>query len=140
MKNVWTSILIIPFFIAVTIFSRFLTFLAEILASRWTRKNHDPNALCLSRSPGTKEDFFSCTSLEDIQLPESLVRIENSAFGYCSQLADVTIPAGVHEFGDWKLFEENTIWIVYPGSDAEAYCKMKDLEFRNPGDPGSDRG
>ena len=39
--------------------------------------------------------FYGCSSLQSIQLPESLTAIGGSAFNGCSSLTEITIPAGV---------------------------------------------
>ena len=39
--------------------------------------------------------FYGCSSLQSIQLPESLTTIDGSAFNGCSSLKEITIPAGV---------------------------------------------
>lgn len=39
--------------------------------------------------------FYGCSSLQSIQLPESLTTINGSAFNGCSSLTEITIPAGV---------------------------------------------
>ena len=44
--------------------------------------------------------FYGCTSLQSIQLPESLTTIDDSAFNGCSSLTEITLPAGVTSIGD----------------------------------------
>ncbi len=74
--------------------------------------------------------FQGCASLSDVTIPEGVTAIEEYAFANCQQLDSVKIPDSVHEFGKWKLFPQDTVWIVYPGSDAEAYCRSNHLEYR----------
>ena len=49
--------------------------------------------------------FRGCTSLKSIEFPEKLEEIGNSAFSKCSALERISIPAGVTEIGD-DAFEE----------------------------------
>ena len=53
--------------------------------------------------PGSKviitEDMFSESSIETIELPNSVIRIGNKAFFMCKSLKSITIPASVKEIG-----------------------------------------
>jgi hypothetical protein len=43
--------------------------------------------------------FQNCTGLEEINLPSSLVSVNNAAFAQCTNLARVTLPEGLRTIG-----------------------------------------
>ena len=43
--------------------------------------------------------FYNCSSLQSIQLPESLTTIADSVFYGCSSLAEITLPASLNRIG-----------------------------------------
>ncbi len=44
--------------------------------------------------------FEGCKGITKLNLPDSIIEIDNSAFKGCSKLAEINIPAGVTEIGD----------------------------------------
>ena len=49
------------------------------------------------------ECFYSCTSLQEINLPESLISINARAFCYCTHLSKITIPDMVGAIGPFAF-------------------------------------
>ena len=49
---------------------------------------------------------WNSASLEKVVLPDTVIRIEDQAFGYCHNLQEMVVPAGVAEVGD-SAFETN---------------------------------
>lgn len=43
--------------------------------------------------------FYQCSSLEDIEIPETIFKIGGSAFMSCTSLNSIKIPDNVTEFG-----------------------------------------
>ena len=44
--------------------------------------------------------FSDSSNLTNVTMPDSLTKIEKSAFAYCEKLRDITIPANVTEIGE----------------------------------------
>ena len=44
-----------------------------------------------------------CIVLEDIHLPETLTKIEDSTFALCRNLSAITIPQNVTHIGRWAF-------------------------------------
>lgn len=47
--------------------------------------------------------FPECIVLEDIHLPETLTKIEDSTFALCRNLSAITIPQNVTHIGRWAF-------------------------------------
>ena len=47
--------------------------------------------------------FNNCTSLSEINIPESITEIEWGIFNGCTKLTNVIIPESVKSFGDWAF-------------------------------------
>ena len=45
-------------------------------------------------------EFFYCSSLTSIEIPESVISIGNNTFEHCSSLTNITIPGSVTSIGD----------------------------------------
>lgn len=48
-------------------------------------------------------NFQDCIVLEDIHLPETLTKIEDSTFALCRNLSAITIPQNVTHIGRWAF-------------------------------------
>ncbi|MBQ5909201.1 MAG: leucine-rich repeat protein [Bacteroidaceae bacterium] len=57
--------------------------------------------------------FVSCTSLKRVRLPQSLRVIERGVFYNCKSLEEITIPAGVTEIGDYAFYKCNKLRNIY---------------------------
>ena len=51
----------------------------------------------------TSVDFGSCTNLEKIFIPDTVIRIEDSGFSRCETLRELTIPDSVQEIGAYAF-------------------------------------
>jgi hypothetical protein len=53
--------------------------------------------------------FYECSALLEIELPKNLVRIKGEAFGYCSSLKKITVPAQLDlRTPDYAIFHNTT--------------------------------
>lgn len=75
--------------------------------------------------------FYSCTEIKEMVIPDSVTRIDDSAFRGCSSLKFITIPDSVIEFG-WGLFSgcDNVTVICNNNSAAAKYCDNKNIPHR----------
>ncbi|MBR6112320.1 MAG: leucine-rich repeat protein [Paludibacteraceae bacterium] len=48
--------------------------------------------------------FWGCSSLTNINIPESVTNIEKNAFAFCNSLTDIEIPEGVTSIGIWAFY------------------------------------
>ncbi len=77
--------------------------------------------------------FEYCRSLKEIVIPEGTEYIGAGAFMDCDQLKTVTLPESLKEMdddafvGDWT---REAVFLVVPGSYAEAWCRDMELNFR----------
>lgn len=55
-------------------------------------------------------------NIEEIKLPETLIKIESYAFGDCKKLTTITIPTSVKTIGHGAFKNVNTLTITYKGS------------------------
>jgi len=70
--------------------------------------------------------FEDCTSLTEINLPESLIFIGSSAFTGCTELADITIPdnvnyVGANAFSETAWFKNQPDGMIYINNIAYRY-------------------
>lgn len=76
--------------------------------------------------PGTKtiagRAFDSCSNLESITIPDSVVSIGNHAFFSCSSLKSITIPKNVTSIGDEVFYNCFDLASINVDSDNPAYC------------------
>ena len=83
------------------------------------------------------EDFFSGSSIEEIRLPHSLVKIMPQAFMKCKYLYEIDIPDRVEFIGRSAFFECNSLFKVkLPSNEnteiahsAFAHCGIKSLSI-----------
>jgi hypothetical protein len=57
--------------------------------------------------------FAKCSSLKNVLLPQSLKAIERGVFWECKALQEITIPAGVSEIGDYAFYNCTALTDVY---------------------------
>ena len=57
--------------------------------------------------------FVSCISLKRVRLPQSLRVIERGVFYNCKSLEEITIPAGVTEIGDYAFYKCDKLRDIY---------------------------
>ncbi len=84
-----------------------------------------------------KGAFLGCKSLREISLPEGLESIGDGAFTLCLSLRDLTIPSSVTRIGAVAFVTMGPLGLrVYPGSEAERYCRQNKLRYEPAGAPG----
>ena len=66
--------------------------------------------------------FDSCSNLESITIPDSVVSIGNHAFFSCSSLKSITIPKNVTSIGDEVFYNCFDLASINVDSDNPAYC------------------
>ena len=66
--------------------------------------------------------FDSCSDLESIIIPDSVVSIGNHAFFSCSSLKSITIPKNVTSIGDEVFYNCFDLASINVDSDNPAYC------------------
>ena len=66
--------------------------------------------------------FDSCSNLESITIPDSVVSIGNHAFFSCSSLKSITIPKNVTSIGDEVFYNCFDLASINVDSDNLAYC------------------
>lgn len=64
-------------------------------------------------------------------LPDSVTRINDSAFGYKTNLKTIGIPSSVTELPDYNMFvyPDEIMLLVAPDSAAEAYAKEQNIKY-----------
>ncbi|MBR3974562.1 MAG: leucine-rich repeat protein [Clostridia bacterium] len=67
--------------------------------------------------------FSNCTSLAQLNLPDSVKTIDKSAFSECSSLTSVYIPTGVTKIGSDAFSECTALSAVYI-KDIDAWCNI----------------
>lgn len=74
-------------------------------------------------------------SIANVEIAEGVTRIGNNAFRDCSQIAHITVPASVTQFGDnvvpEKVRYKDSLFFftLTQGSDAETYCIQNGMEY-----------
>ena len=86
--------------------------------------------------------FYGGTSLKEINLPKSLLRIEAAAFKSCNQLQSVVIPESVKEIGELAFCEctalenievsENTL-VKAAAFEGTAFTENQNVDFLTVG-------
>lgn len=66
--------------------------------------------------------FMSCSSLESVNLPESVVKIEKNAFANDILLSEINLPDGLKSIGANSFMKTNLSEINIPGSVKEIYA------------------
>jgi len=79
------------------------------------------------------EGSFNRLHITDVVIPSNVTYIGANSFGYCHNLASITIPASVTKIDkiDYMFLDnsEDLIFKVWPGSYAEQYCKENQLKY-----------
>lgn len=81
--------------------------------------------------------FWNCSSATTIELPSSLIYIENGAFNFCSNLKSMVIPEGITKIGDTMFGSCNSLTsvkipesVVSLGTRAFYECRnLKEIEL-----------
>ena len=73
-----------------------------------------------------KSAFDCCSSLEKVQLPDSLRKVGDSAFSYCSNLKNIRIPKNVIEIGEYAFERCSSLQKVQL---SDSLLKIDDLAF-----------
>lgn len=60
--------------------------------------------------------FHGCTSLQNIVLPEGLIRVGDNVFNTCSALTDIDIPASVTQIGSGAFYGCSSLGYISLGS------------------------
>ena len=78
--------------------------------------------------------FSSCRRLEKMELPDTIIKIEEGAFSYCDSLTEIKLPTGVTEIGD-SAFSAcvNLMFVELPAElksiGVNAFCGCTSLEL-----------
>ena len=93
-----------------------------------------PNVLDGKTITGIGDSAFSyCSSLTEINIPDSVTSIGDYAFSGCSSLTEITIPGSVTSIGDDAFsWCDNLTITVSHDSYAEQYCKDNYFEYTYP--------
>ena len=67
--------------------------------------------------------FYFCTNLTSVMIPNSVTSIGNSAFYYCTNLTSVTIPNSVTSIGDYAFESCSSLTSVHI-SDIASWCAI----------------
>ena len=74
--------------------------------------------------------FHYNSSLVSVKLPDTVIALKGSAFGYCGRLRDVYIPEGVSSMTKTTFQETpNVVLSVAAGSYAEDYAKQYGIQY-----------
>lgn len=73
----------------------------------------DPKCLV---STITEEMFYSCSSLSNVQLPDSLKEIQRAAFSTCTSLDDIMLPEKLETIGATAFMRSGLETIIIPAS------------------------
>ena len=68
-------------------------------------------------------------NIKIINIPNSVTKIEGSAFSSCSNLEEVIIPSSVKEIGYWFSDSPDVVLHVESGSYAEQYAKDRNMKY-----------
>lgn len=80
--------------------------------------------------------MFSCSTLETIELPKTIVTVDDNAFSYCSNLKKVAMWDNIENIVDGEYtepFSSSDQVVIYGpiGSYVETYAKSHNITFRN---------
>ena len=76
--------------------------------------------------------FGNCSALADIQIPAAVMKIGEYAFEPCSSLKEAAIPDNVQSIGEhaFDFCSEELVIICGPDSCAKRYCEQNGIAFR----------
>ena len=74
--------------------------------------------------------FYECSSLKEIEIPDSVEKIDDCAFRGCVSLDTIIIPDSVKDMG-WGIFdgcEDKVVVYCNEGSYAQDYCRRNGIQ------------
>ncbi len=78
-------------------------------------------------------DFYKCTSLTSITIPDSVTSIENDAFNGCTSLTSITIPSSITSIGNDAFYGCSSLKSVnYSGTIEQWYNTFDGARTKNP--------
>lgn len=77
--------------------------------------------------------FYGCENLEKINIPSTVTEIEDYAFSGCNKLTSVTLPYGLKELGDGAF--QNSTSITWKGQTYQTYSKFCKTFYRQTKNP-----